>query len=481
MKNKLIKNIILLLIGSFFIFFSNGKYNFALATWLFPIFILQVSRKEKKVYSLLVIPLLFGLAYLFSFWYTFNNPTSFLFYIPAILGFFMGLLFFIDNLIYPKIKGFKATLILPILFTSFDFLSNLFNPLGTMGVLGYSQYEFLSFSQLASITGMWGLTFMITWFGSVVYWCIENYTNQETIRKGIAIYLSILIPILVYGGIRLAIPLDNKMVKVSGIHTHDKNEGEKILETLYRKDTINFQKMNNKVIQDLIEKTKIEANGGAKIIVWSENSFLALKKDENSLINKLNKVAKENQIYLVVTPYIINNGTKSENKTLLLSPKGTIIATHYKYGGNILEGTLEGSKRIKTVNTPYGNLTSIICWDGDFPSIVKQVGTENTDVLFIPASDWKEVNPLHSTIAIFRGIENGCSVVRQTRNGLSFMTDPRGKIMTKMDHFEANPWIMSGQVPNKKMWTLYPIIGDLFGWLSILGFLFFLIKSLAKK
>ncbi|WP_310555649.1 hypothetical protein [Flavobacterium sp.] len=168
MQNKLLKNIVLLLIGSFFIFFSNGKYNFALAAWIFPIFILQVSRNEKKMYSFLVIPLLFGLAFLFSFWYTFNNPTSILFYIPSILGFFMGFLFFIDTLIYPKIKGFIATLTLPILFTSFDFLSNLFNPLGTMGILGYSQYEFLSFSQLASITGMWGLTFMITWFGSVV-------------------------------------------------------------------------------------------------------------------------------------------------------------------------------------------------------------------------------------------------------------------------------------------------------------------------
>ena len=156
MKNKLIKNTVLLLIGSFFIFFSNGKYHFALAAWIFPIFILQISRKEIKIYSVLVIALLFGFAFLFSFWYTFNNPTSILFYIPALIGFFMGLLFYVDRLLYDRIDGFKATLILPILYTSFDFLSNLLNPLGTMGVLGYSQHEFLSFSQLASITGMWG-------------------------------------------------------------------------------------------------------------------------------------------------------------------------------------------------------------------------------------------------------------------------------------------------------------------------------------
>lgn len=165
----------------------------------------------------------------------------------------------------------------------------------------------------------------------------------------------------------------------------------------------------------------------------------------------------------------------------MFSPNGDLVASHYKYGGNFLEETVEGNKIIKTTKTAFGNLTGIVCWDGDFPSIVKQVGKENTDILFIPASDWEAINPLHSIIGAFRGIENGCSVVRQTRNGLSFMNDPRGKTITQMDHYQTNSWTMTGQVPNKKIWSLYPLIGDLFGWLSIIGLLFFLIKTLAHR
>jgi apolipoprotein N-acyltransferase len=477
-KSNHLKIIILLLVGLFFLYFSNGKYYFALASWLFPIFILQVSRNEKKIYSALVIPLSIGIVSQFSFWYIFDNPKSVMFYIPFFVGLFTGFLFLIDRLIYPKINGFIATLIFPLAYTAFDFLSNLYNPFGTTGILGYSQLEFLSFSQLASITGMWGITFMIAWFGSVVSWYIDNYKHKKNAKKGILIYLTILGSILIYGNLRLTIPLESGTVKVSGLHVITKNDFSDVLRALYRKDTITFKKKNNKIIKDLITKTTLEANAGSKIIVWSEGSFVMLKKDEDSINNTFKEFAKQNEIYLFVTPFVINNGSKSENKTLLFSPKGNLVSSHYKFGGNFLEGTVEGSKIIKTNKTYFGNLSNIVCWDADFPSTIMQVGIEKTDILFVPSSDWFEVSPIHTTQAVYRGIENGCSMVRQTQDGLSIMTDPRGKTITEMDHFNTTSWTMTGHVPNKRIWALYPIIGDLFGWLSFIGLLFFIIKPL---
>lgn len=411
----------------------------------------------------------------------------------------MGLLFFLDKLLYSKNKGFAATLIFPLLYTSFDFLLNLFNPFGTLGILGYSQFDFLAFSQLASITGMWGLTFMITWFGSIVYWALENYSLKEKIKKGIAIYFSLLTAIIVYGSIRLNMPLGNTTVKVAGIHCQDKRVyGEKMNEYLEKKDNHNFKILSDSLIGSLIRETIKQSNAGAKIVVWAEISSKILKSDEDSLISVFKNLAKQQNIYLCTTPYIIapnsslefsQNDTekstdskiKSENKALLFSPNGELILTHYKYGGNFMEGTIQGDKIIKAVNTEYGKLSAIVCWDGDFPSIVKQVGKLQTDILLVPASDWEEITPAHSIVTIFRGIENGCSVVRQTRNGLSIMTDPRGKVISQMDHFRNTSWVTVGQVPNKKWFSLYPVIGDLFGWLSFLGLLYFVFKTWTRK
>lgn len=306
MKNKFLKIFVLLLIGLFFFYFCNGKYDFALGAWLYPIFILFVSRKESKLYSYLIIPVLIGIVSELSFWYTFDKPTSFLFYIPFFVGLFTGFIFLVDRIIYPKINGFMATLIFPLTYTAFDFCTNLLNPLGTTGILGYSQFDFLSFSQLASITGMWGITFMITWFGSVVYWFIENYNDKKTSRRGIVIYLSVLLPILVYGNIRLILPLEKGTLQISGFHTHDRVKGNLILESFYKKDTLTFQKGNSEILKDLTKKTEKEANSGSKIIVWAENSFYILKDNEENVINQLKKIASRNKIYLWATPFIIN-------------------------------------------------------------------------------------------------------------------------------------------------------------------------------
>lgn len=505
MNNSKAKNLLLLLFGAFFLFFSNGRFSFALAPWLYPVFILQVSRKEKTIYSWLFIPLLTGICSQLSFWkFTYDNSSNILFYLPALLGLMMGLLFFIDRLLYPKVRGFAATLIFPLLYTSFDFLLNLFNPFGTLGVLGYSQVDFLSFSQLASVTGMWGLTFMITWFGSVVCWALENIPDKIIIKRGITIYFSILISIITFGSIRLNVPLSNGTVKIAGIHTHDKRiEGNKMTDWLYKKDTAAFKKISDGILQDLIQATIKESNAGAKIVVWSEICSKILKRDEDSFINVFKTLARQQEIYLVTAPYTLSPdsspaylpdatanktyhhpvlvASKPENKILLFSPVGDLALTHFKYGGNFMEGTVEGDKVIKTITTEHGKISAIICWDGDFPSVVKQAGKLETDILFVPASDWEELVPAHAVVTIFRGIENGCSVVRQTRNGLSVMTGPRGELIAKMDHFKSNSWVMVGQVPTKKLFTLYPIIGDLFGWLSLLGLLFFITRPIFNK
>jgi apolipoprotein N-acyltransferase len=319
---------------------------------------------------------------------------------------------------------------------------------------------------------MWGMTFMITWFGSVVYWLFDNRLDRKNIAKGRLVFFSLFAAIVVFGIVRMNLPLQNSSVKISGIHTHDKvKEAEQMNVALSRNDTILFKKISNSILERIIKETREEAKKNARIIVWSEISTMNLDSDEDSAVTIFRRLAQEEKIYLMTNPFSIGtNGAISENKILFFAPNGEVVLSHMKYGGNFMEGTLEGNKSINTIATPYGNLAAAICWDADFPSIVKQAGNSNADILLIPASNWKEIAPLHTIVAVFRGIENGCSIVRQTRNGLSIITDPTGKIITQLDHFSTKSWIMTGEVPNKKLWTLYPFIGDLFGWLAISGF-----------
>jgi apolipoprotein N-acyltransferase len=76
--------------------------------------------------------------------------------------------------------------------------------------------------------------------------------------------------------------------------------------------------------------------------------------------------------------------------------------------------------------------------------------------MVVPSSDWREIDPLHTRMALLRGVENGCSVIRPTHKGLSAAADYQGRILAATDHFRASSRVMVAQVPSRGVWTLYP-------------------------
>ncbi len=153
---------------------------------------------------------------------------------------------------------------------------------------------------------------------------------------------------------------------------------------------------------------------------------------------------------------------------------GTVPTSDYKYGGNQFEGSVLGDGVLRTFETPSATASGVICWDMDFPGTVSQAGRNGTDILLAPTADWKAVASTHASMAVFRAIENGVSLVRQADNGRSCVTDPYGRTLASMDHFTATERLMIAQVPVAGVTTVYSVIGNLFGWATVIGFLFLL-------
>jgi apolipoprotein N-acyltransferase len=101
---------------------------------------------------------------------------------------------------------------------------------------------------------------------------------------------------------------------------------------------------------------------------------------------------------------------------------------------------------------------------------VRQAGKQNTDILLVANGDSPGHFKEHAQMAVFRAIENGVSLVRQDGRGLSLATDPYGRILAMVETDKAGEPVMTAQVPTQGVFTIYPIIGDLFGWLSVVGF-----------
>jgi len=69
--------------------------------------------------------------------------------------------------------GFSAVIIAPLLWTSLEYLkAHLFTGFPWEN-LAYSQHEYLSMIQVADITGIYGITFLIVLLNCIVYDCIS--------------------------------------------------------------------------------------------------------------------------------------------------------------------------------------------------------------------------------------------------------------------------------------------------------------------
>lgn len=459
-----------LLIGAVLSLFSNGRWTIPLATWLMAVFLLRFMRTQKVGRGFILVWLASSVTAIIA--WAGLTPMELSMHVATMgIGALVGSLpYLADRLLVPRLRGFAATLVFPLASTAIEFLSLMINPNGSWGALAYTQYPNLALIQLVSITGLWGFPFLIGWLASIINWAWERSFSWHAVRRGLALFVGVMLLVMLYGSVRLALFQPQAgTVRVASVTAAEMVGG---MSWVLESDSEAFRRGTGRLHDYYFEATAREASAGAKIVLWPEGVGLGLAEDEAALIERAKEVAAKEGIYLAMPMATIHQDFDRpfENKLLIVDPNGDVVLEHYKYGGAYLEGSLPGDGVLRTAETPYGTLSGIICWDADFPSVVSQAGRNGTDILLVPSNDWRAIDPLHTQMAVFRAVENGVSLVRHVSNGLSIATDPYGRVLASMDHFTASERVMVAQVPTKGVFTLYSVIGDAVAWLSIVGF-----------
>ena len=142
---------------------------------------------------------------------------------------------------------------------------------------------------------------------------------------------------------------------------------------------------------------------------------------------------------------------------------------------------MRGKSPLKVVDIKGSKIGAAICYDYDFPYLAKGYGELGADILIIPSSDWRGIDPVHTEMAAFRAVEQGHSVLRSTRFGLSAAITPYGEMVSQMSSFDKNDKIMYATLSTKRVTTLYAIIKDVIVYLSFGFLLFFTIISIRLK
>jgi len=367
------------------------------------------------------------------------------------IGIFSVASYFGWDLVRRRVRPAVAVLAFPAPVVVTEWLQAHLTPVGTWGATAHTQHGDLALLQVASLFGAAGVTFLVAWTAAA----IEHALVHRSVRDAWRSLAAPLVAVIVahgFGAGRLGTIGAAPTARIAAVGTDATFAGPPLpgAEELARIDAA------------LFARTRAAARAGARLVVWNEGATLVWPADEAALVARAAAVAREESIELVIA-YISPTGRPFpfHNRYVWLRSDGTVATRYDKRQPVPGEPAIAGDHRPTLIETGFGRATGIICYDGDFPAIVREA-TEGADLLVIPSSDWRGIDPIHSDMIALRAIENGVSVLRSTRLGLSVALDPYGRVHGALSSFETDDRILIATLPVRRVWTLYAAIGDLF-------------------
>ncbi len=482
-----------LAIAAVLLLFSNGANNIPLAGWLSPVFMLRFVRGQSLKVGLPVAYVLLVAAFTFQFRGMVPIPGVAYYIFLVVWGIPLVLPYIIDRLLTRRLSGLRASLVFPAAWAATEYVLSR-GPYATWGSAAYSQYGSLAFLQILSVTGMWGITFLIGWFAAVCNWLWEEGLDSTRARAGAWLCVGAIAVVTLLGGVRMALfPPSSQTARVASISKRkvEPELSDAVSERMFEgkatsEDMDAIQRWSTAMQDDLLSRAEREMQSGAKVVFWGEANAPVLKEGEAAFVARGGDMAAKYHVYLGMALGVWNKSqTPSlENKLVLIQPNGQVAWEYNKarpVPGPEAVMQVPGDGKLRALDTPYGRLSSIICFDGDFPQLLAQAGALRADVMLDPSNDWRAIDPWHTQMASFRAIEQGFNLIRQTSGGLSAAFDYQGRRLAAMDHYQTTDYAMVSQVPTRGIRTIYSRLGDGFAWLCLAGLAGLTVLSLRKK
>jgi apolipoprotein N-acyltransferase len=479
-----------LAIAAGLLLFANGANTVSLAAWLGPVVMLRFMRGLRLRVGLPVVYLLLTAEFAFQFRGMVPIPGIGYYIFLAVWGLTLVLPYVIDRCLAHRLSGLAGSLVFPAAWAATEYLVS-HAPYGTWGSAAYSQYGNLALLQVVSVTGLWGVTFLIGWFATTCNWLWAKGFDSEQARRAGWLCAGTIAAVMLLGGARMALaPAASPTVRmaslsrrnIDGFPTGD--VVERLLEGVATPADRNafraWSAVNN---ADLLARGEREMQAGARIVFWAEGNAWMLQEEKDAFVARGADLAAKYHVYLGMALDVVDTAAKPccRNMVTMIQPDGKIAWDYDKarpVPGPDARHQVPGDGKLRIVDTPYGRLSSIICFDGDFPQLLAQAGALQTDVMLDPSSDWRAIDPWHTQMASFRPIEQGFNLVRQTSGGLSAAFDYQGRRLAAMDHYQTVDFAMVSQVPTKGVRTIYSRFGDWFAWTCLAGLALLLVKGM---
>jgi apolipoprotein N-acyltransferase len=379
-------------------------------------------------------------------------------------------------------------------------------------LLGVSQHSIVLLIQIASVAGVYGVSFLVVWSSVSLALAMLRVVRQPGLRWGwlleLRLTLIVLMGVMIFGGHRLRQRAEtDRELKVALVQPSI----PQLLIWDHSQDADRFKR--------IVELSRLALAAKPDLLIWPESSMPSFTEDNFRAITNLIAAHK---VWMIFGADDVQRRAGATgpgdvdcfNAAFLFDPDGRFVATYRKrhlvvFGeylplaralpflrriipvpGDFTPGDRAGSFEL---SEPRARLSPLICFEDVIPGLTRRSAGDDTDLLLNLTNDgwfgqsaaqWQQ-----AANAVFRAVENGLPLVRCTNNGLTCWIDSRGRLQQVLRSEAGSVYaagFMIAKIPllpagEKREPTFYHRHGDWFGWGCVIVSVIAIVRSFLPK
>jgi apolipoprotein N-acyltransferase len=354
--------------------------------------------------------------------------------------------------------------------------------------LGVSQFRFLALIQISSLTGVYGVSFLVAWLSSALFLAV----SPGRAFWPLAPPLAAVVAAVVFGFAKLSqAPSETAPFLQMALVQPD----------IPQPAIWDATDKSNRFVQ-LLELSRAALATKPDILVWPEAPLPDLLGRNGYTQRAVTGLLQGGRAWMVMGAADTRGSPhgpqpfQAFNSAFLIDPNGNLVDRYYKRhlvpfseylpwarefpflarSRRSGAGLSHGDKPVQFhLHHPPATFAPLICFEDTFSQEVRQTVAPSTDFLLDLTNDgWLghgSAQWQHATSALFRAVENGLPLVRCANNGLTCWIDTRGRMHNvyfddSLDICQAGFKI--ARVPLAPAApTFYRRHGDIFGWTCV--------------
>ena len=384
------------------------------------------------------------------------------------------------------------------------------------GMLGTTQYRNLPLIQFASVTGVWGVSFLLYFVNSLT---ADLLLTRRKARMDPLYACAVLLMFASgFGGIRL-------WREATAGPSREATTDEKS-----RPWTIALIQQNSdprkhdyaETFEKLVDLTDAAMESQPDLVAWSETAFVpnirrwGNEPPDSSSLARLTHRFLEYQRSLGTWLLTGNDDyerietdegivRKNYNAAILFAPDGTRMETYHKI--NLVPFTEDfpyekrfpgfytflqsykvslwerGTERVIFTHPRFSFFTPI-CFEDGFPHDIRKFAAAGGDIILNLSNDYWSLSEVeaaqHYAGSVFRAVETGLPLLRSTASGVTCHVEPTGRPAASLPVYEEG-FLVVRVTPRSPRRTPYVRFGDWFPWLILLIAVVFSIMKTPTK